>query len=176
MPRASSDHDDNGYQFLQKALSSMKDDNEAIVNSDSVSVLNDIVKFYQPSFREIERMLSYFSIINNMLGSTRYLINYQYMIAMVCYLKACHPNCLKPVRGQLDSHNIIESARLDEIGSSELYYSLEYINKLVRFDLADEGIRQSMLEEKEIQIDRPGRPPKNLLKTINSWLSEINPS
>ncbi|WP_417499679.1 KAP family P-loop NTPase fold protein [Methylophaga sp.] len=176
MPRASDEYNDNGCQFLQNALSGMKEENEVIVNTESVSVLNDIVKFYQPSFREIERMLSYFSIINNMLGSQRYLDNYQYMISMVCYLKACQPNCLKVVNGKLNSSHIIEAARLDEIDSSASYYSLQYVNKLVRFDLADEDTRKQMLEEREIQIDRMGRTPQNLLKTISSWLSEINPS
>ncbi|AYF20179.1 KAP family P-loop NTPase fold protein [Vibrio parahaemolyticus] len=176
MPRASDEYNDNGYQFLQNALSGMKEENEVIVNTESVSVLIDIVKFYQPSFREIERMLSYFSIINNMLGSQRYLENYQYMISMVCYLKACQPNCLKVVNGKLNSSHIIEAARLDEIDSSASYYYLQYVNKLVRFDLADEDTRKQMLEEMEIQIDRMGRTPQNLLKTISSWLSEINPS
>ena len=176
MPRASDEYNDNGYQFLQNALSGMKEENEVIANTESVSVLNDIVKFYQPSFREIERMLSYFSIINNMLGSQRYLENYQYMISMVCYLKACQPNCLKVVNGKLNSSHIIGAARLDEIDSSGSYYSLQYVNKLVRFDLADEDTRKQMLEEREIIMDRMGRTPQNLLKTISSWLSEINPS
>ena len=176
MPRASDEYNDNGYQFLQNALSGMKEENEVIANTESLSVLNDIVKFYQPSFREIERMLSYFSIINNMLGSQRYLENYQYMISMVCYLKACQPNCLKVVNGKLNSIHIIEAARLDEIDSSASYCSLQYVNKLVRFDLADEDTRKKMLEEGEIQMDRMGRTPQNLLKTISSWLSEINPS
>ena len=176
MPRASDEYNDNGYQFLQNALSRMKEENEVIVNTESVSVLNDIVKFYQPSFREIERILSYFSIINNMLGNQRYLENYQYMISMVCYLKACQPNCLKVVNGKLNSSHIIEAAKLNEIDSYESYYSLQYVNKLVRFDLADEDTRKQMLEEREIQMDRMGRTPKNLLKTISSWLSEISPS
>lgn len=157
MPRASDEYNDNGYQFLQNALSGMKEENEVIANTESVSILNDIVKFYQPSFREIERILSYFSIINNMLGGQRYVENYQYMISMVCYLKACQPNCLKVVNGKLSSSHIIEAARLDEINSSESYYSLRYVNKLVRFDLADEDTRKQMLAEKEIQMDRMGR-------------------
>ncbi|RBP85695.1 hypothetical protein EBI01_02280 [Marinomonas rhizomae] len=175
MPRASSEYDDHGCQFLKNALSSMKEENEVILNNESVSVLNDIVKFYQPSFREIERILSYFSIINNMLGSQQYTENYQYIIAMVCYLKACQPNCLKLVNGKLNYSYIIDAARLDEIGSSESYSSLQYVNKLVRFDLADEDTRKQMLEEKEIQMVRMGHTPQNLLKTISSWLSEINP-
>ncbi|UPR37057.1 hypothetical protein ISX50_17460 [Vibrio cyclitrophicus] len=176
MPRASDEYDDNGYQFLQNAISAMKDENEVIVNSDTISVLSDIVKFYQPSFREIERILSYFSIINNMSGTTRYLENYQYMIAMVCYLKACKPDCLKPANGKMSYSNIIEAARLDEVGSYESYRSLQCINKLVRFDLADENTRQKMLEEREIQMDRMGRTPKDMIKTISSWLSEISSS
>jgi len=112
MPRASSEYNDHGYQFLQKALSSMTEENEVIANSESISVLNDIVRFYQPSFREIERILSYFSIINNMLDSQRYHENYQYLIAIVCYLKACQPNCLKLVNGQLISSHIIKLASL----------------------------------------------------------------
>lgn len=176
MPRASDEKNDNGYQFLQNALSGMREENEVIENTVSVSVLNDIVKFYQPSFREIERMLSYFSIINNMSDSQRYIENYQYMISMVCYLKACQPNCLKVVNGKLNSSHIIEAARLEEIDSSEPYCSLQYVNKLVRFDLADKDTRKKMLEEREIQTDGMGRVPQNLLKTISSWLSEINPS
>ena len=174
MPRASEKYDDNGSQFLKNAIKEMKDENEVIINSDTVSVLNDIVRFYQPSFREIERILSYFSIINNMSGTTRYLENYQYMIAMVCYLKACKPDCLKPVNGMVNYKNVIEAARLNEIASHEPYHPLEYINKLVRFDLADENTRKKMLEEKEIQMDRMGRTPDNMIKTISSWLSEIS--
>lgn len=176
MPRASSEYDDNGYQFLQNALSAMKEENEVIANSESVSVLNDIVKFYQPSFREIERILSYFAIINNMLGTQRYVDSYQYMISMVCYLKACQPNCLKLVDGKLNSSHIIRSARLDEIGGTESYHPLQYINKLVRFDLADDHTRKQMLDEREIQLDRMGRTPQDLIKTISLWLSEITPS
>ncbi|SMY35006.1 KAP family P-loop NTPase fold protein [Photobacterium andalusiense] len=175
MPRASDEYNDNGYQFLQNALSAMKEENDVIANTDSVSVLNDIVKFYQPSFREIERILSYFSIVNNMLGNQRYLENYQYMISMVCYLKACQPNCLKVINGKLNSSHIIEAARLDEIASSESY-NLQYVNKLVRFDFADEDTRKQMLEEREIQMNGMRGAPQNLLKTISSWLSEINPS
>lgn len=154
----------------------MKEENDVIANTESVSALNDIVKFYQPSFREIERMLSYFSIINNMLDSQRYLEHYQYMISMVCYLKACKPNCLKLLNGKLNSSHIIEAARLDEIHSDNSYYSLQYVNKLVRFDLADEDTRKQMLEKRDIQMEIMGRTPQNLLKTISSWLSEINPS
>lgn len=176
MPRSSGEYNDHGYQFLQYALNSMTDDNEEIINSDVVKVLNDIVKFYQPSFREIERVLSYFSIINNMSGSTRYLLSYQYMIAIVCYLKACKPNSLALVNGKLDYTTIITESRLNEVPNDGPFFSLDYVIKLIRFDLSDEVTRQKMLDEKEVQIESFGRMPKDLIITIISWLSEISSS
>lgn len=176
MPRSSDEYNDNGYQFLQYALKAMKDDNEEVVNNDVVSVLNDIVKFYQPSFREIERVLSYFSIISNMAGSTRYLPDYQYMIAIVCYLKACKPNSLKLVNGKLDYTTVINESRLSEITDDGRFYSLEHLNKLIRFDLSDESTRQKMLDKKEIPLDSFHHIPKDLIMTISSWLSDISSS
>lgn len=176
MPRSSSEYDDNGNQFLQYALKVMKDDNEVVVNSETVSVLNDIVKFYQPSFREIERVLSYFSIISNMAGNTRYLSDYQYMIAIVCYLKACKPKSLRLVNGKLNYTTIINESELSDISDDGRFYSLEYVSKLIRFDLSDETTRQKMLDEHEIKLDSFNRTPKDLILTISSWLSEISTS
>lgn len=176
MPRSSSEHNDHGYQFLQYALKAMKDDNEEIVNKEVVTVLNDIVRFYQPSFREIERVLSYFSIINNMVGSTRYLPDYQYLIAIVCYLKACKPNSLKVVNGKLDYITVIKESRLNELTADGRFYSLEHVNKLIRFDLSDDNTRQKMLDEREIRMDGHRGTPKDLIITISSWLSEISSS
>lgn len=176
MPRSSDKYNDHGCQFLQYALETMKDDNEEIVNTDVVTVLNDIVKFYQPSFREIERVLSYFSIINNMVGTTRYYPDYQYMIAIVCYLKACRPNSLKCINGKLDYNTVVKESRLNELTGDGQFYSLEYVNKLIRFDLSDNDTRQKMLDEKEIQLDRFGRSDKGLIIAINSWLSDISNS
>jgi hypothetical protein len=176
MPRSSSEHNDHGYQFLQYALKAMKDDNEEIVNNEVVTVLNDIVRFYQPSFREIERVLSYFSIINNMVGSTRYLPDYQYMIAIVCYLKACKPNSLKVVNGKLDYATVIKESGLNELKGDGRFYSLEHVNKLICFDLGDDNTRQKMLDEKEIMMDGYHRTHKDLIITISSWLSDISSS
>lgn len=174
MPRSLGEYNDHGYQFLQYALKAMKDDNEKIINNDVVSALSDIVKFYQPSFREIERTISYFSIIHNMSGGTRYLPSYQYMIAIVCYLKACKPNSLNLVNGKLDYTTVINESGLNEIDNEGVIYSLEYIKKLIRFDLCDEVTRQEMLDKKEVQMDSYGRTPKDLIITISSWLSEIS--
>lgn len=148
MPRSVEEHNDNGIQFLKYALKTMKDENEEIVNTEVVSVLTDIVKFYQPSFREIERILSYFAVINNMLSDQRYFANHQYMIAMVCYLKACKPGLLKPEGGKLNSDVVINEIGLREIENDGRFSSLEYMKKLIAFDLGNEDIRSDMLKKK----------------------------
>lgn len=82
------------------------------------------------------------------------------MIAMVCYLKACKPDCLKPANGKMSYSNIIEAARLDEVGSYESYRSLQCINKLVRFDLADENTRQKCLKREKFKWTEWGAHPR----------------
>ncbi|EPB3310890.1 P-loop NTPase fold protein [Vibrio cholerae] len=174
MPRSSGKYNDDGHHYIKYALNTMKDEGDEFVNNDTISVLNDIVKFYQPSFREIERILSYFAIITNMSASTRFLTSYQYMIAIVCYLKACKPASLKVANGKLDYEKIAKECRFNEDPERAGFYTLEYIHRLIRFDLGDEATRQEMLTKKEIQLDSFGRTPENMILTISSWLSEMN--
>lgn len=174
MPRLSDEYNDHGYQFLHYALNTLKNSDEQIVNQETIEVFNDIVKYYQPSFREIERILSYFSIINNMSGDTRYYANYQYMIAIVCYLKACKPNSLLLINGKLDYDKIIRDTKLDTIEGDHRFYSLMYLKKLIRFDLGNEDIRNAMIADGSIKQDSFGRSPKNIMITIISWLSEVS--
>ena len=173
MPRSSSEYTDHGHLFFKYALDSMKGSDEEIINKEVVTVLSDIVRYYQPSFREIERLLSYFAIINNMAGNTHYLDNYQYMIAMICYLKSCKPDALKTVNGKLSYEKIIEIANLKNLSDESDPYSLLYIKKLIRFDLGSEETRKQIIDEKEIQVDGYRVMPKDLIMTINSWLSEV---
>ena len=71
------------------------------------------------------------------------------MISMVCYLKACQPNCLKVVNGKLNSSDIIKAASLDKIDASESINHLPYVSTLVRFDLANEITRKANVGRRE---------------------------
>ncbi|WP_299022855.1 hypothetical protein [uncultured Photobacterium sp.] len=102
------------------------------------------------------------------------MTNYQYMIAMVCYLKACKPHALTLVNGRLSYEKIIEEANLKDLVEEHQFYSLYYLKKLIRFDLGSEETRKEILEEREIQLDNFGRTPKDMIIKINSWLSEVN--
>jgi hypothetical protein len=176
IPRASNKNNDNGYQFLQYSIAKMEGDNEETSKSIATSALNEIVKYYQPSFREIERTLSYYSIINNMLGMTESSDHYQCMIAIVCYLKACKPNCLKLVNGKVNPQSILEAAQFNEVDLREHYQILLHIYNWVHFDLANENTRQEMIRKGTVRFygDSLKQNPSDTIKTISSWLSGIS--
>lgn len=176
MPRVANEYNDHGRLFLTNALRSMLDEDDCIANEDILSALEEIIKLHQPSFRQIERILSYFSIIMNMTGTTQYQPNYQYMIAIVCYLKVCSPSALKLVSGKLNATEISKALKLNEVKENSQFYTLQYIEKLITFDLGTDEIRRKMLEENQISMGTFGQVQKNIILTISSWLSEINRS
>ncbi|MGI2159476.1 KAP family P-loop NTPase fold protein [Shewanella baltica] len=174
MPRTAEKYNDNGSHYLQYALRSILSDGDYKNNKSIRDTLDDIVKYYQPSFREIERMISYFAILNNMIGQSEYVEEYQLMIAMACYLKACKPNALKLTHGKLSYQRIAEEANFDDIVKSGEYSSLEYITRFVRYDFVDQQEKQKMIQDKEIHLSRFGRISEDgILFSINKWLTEV---
>lgn len=174
MPRVTDEYNDHGSQYLRYALGKMLTNGEKINNSQILQTLDDVVRYYQPSFREIQRILSYFSIINNMIGDSLFVEEYQVMIAMVCYLKACKPDALKPINSKLSYARIAEAANFEDIIKTERYSSLEYLTRLVRYDFANEEEKKRMIENKELQLSRFGRiSEEGVLGTINKWLNGI---
>ncbi len=150
----------------------MCSNDEQIHNEESLNTLHQIIKFYKPLYREIERTLSYFAIIHNMSGDSKYYSNYQYMIAFVCYLKACHPKALDNAIYAKDSSELIKEMKLDRVIDENDTYVLHYLKKLVKFDLGTQETKNQMIQEKEIQLDGH-RIPSNIVIRISGWLSEI---
>lgn len=175
MPRLSSEYDDHGSVFLKYAIKSMCSNDERIHNQESLQVFNQIIRYYQPSYREIERMLSYFAIIHNMSGDTQFLAHYQYMLAFVCFLKACRPEAFDNKTGGGDYSKIIKISDLENAEEDSEFCLLHYIKKLIKFDLAPQEIKNQMMQNKEIHFDHH-RMPTGLIKTISGWLSEIKRS
>lgn len=173
LPRLAEQQDDHGLKFLDHTITSMTEKEEKVINQESIRALSNIVRFYQPSFREIERMMSYFAVIHNMSGDTHYLTNYQYLLAMICYLKACRPGALVHTSGKLTSEYVIKQAGLAELVDDTEFYTLFYIKKLIQFDLGDDELRNQMISDKEIQTDGFGRITSSMIVTIRKWLSEI---
>lgn len=174
LPRAAEEYNDNGYQYLQYALREMSEGVRNTSLRECEEVMVDIVKFYQPSFREIERVISYFSILNNMLGRQQFNAEYQYLIAMACYLKVCKPSALRSKNNNLNYEQIAEAAKFDEIVKAGQYSKLEYVTNLVKFDFGDKDLKEKMIKEHLVYDDLFSRRIPNRLQQINSWLVQIS--
>lgn len=174
LPKDSSDHHDDGVNFMQFALKNMFSENEQAHNSDVIDVFKEIIKYYQPSLREIERMLSYYAIIHNMSGNTKYNTHYQLMIAFVCFMASCHSNILKKL-DMLTVDDFIKSVALHKLDENSKFYTLFLMKKFIIFDLSDDDVKNKMKAEKDVISADFGRVPNNVIKTVTSWIFEIKP-
>lgn len=173
LPRKSDKYQDSGTEFLSYAISQMKTNDEKIQNDFCIDVFNNIVKHYKISYREIERMLSYFAILHNMAGDSKYYSNYQYMMAFVCFIKATNPNLLTTITNK-DCDKFIKESGLDEVENEYSFHTINYIKNLVIYCFSDDEKKKTMIQEGKIYSDNHGQMPPNLLLTISSWFNEIN--
>ncbi|MEQ5775021.1 hypothetical protein J4E05_05805 [Thalassospira sp. NFXS8] len=174
LPRPSNEYKDLGSIFFKHALNKMSEDGEKILNTDTVQILLSLIKYYQPSFREIERTLTYFAIIMNMSEQKRYVSFVQITVAIVCYFFANQPNILKPIDGELSYDQIIKASRLDKADPRTDPSYLENVKNTIKYDLADADTQKEMSKKNSFFIDNFGRPHISMIKEIKTWLSEIN--
>ncbi len=175
LPRKFDFSDDHGAKYVIRTLDSMLDDKEQIINKDAVELLLELVKYLRPSYRGIERMLSYFALIHNMVGESKLYSSYQFIIAFICYLKSSQPHLVDRIaKNKIDSKTLIEEAGLKDIDKNTEYNYIYYLTKYVIFDLADDEQRKKMIDGKEISVDDEfGRTSKNIIVRVCSWLTNI---
>ena len=174
LPRASGKYQqDDGVQYLKTAIDLMKGQG-AINNIKSFNILRSLVKYLKPSFRDIERILTYFAIIENSHNDSMNEY-YQDMMAVVCFVKVMNPRLLDAVMNQrAGSQELLEELKLVEHLELSDEGSLEYLAKEIEFDLASEELKQEMMQEKIINM-RYVRKPKNALNYFYQTLKNIQP-
>lgn len=174
LPRATDQYNDHGYRYLQYVLREMSGENRNTNLRECENVLVEVVQYYQPSFREIERILSYFSILSNMLTKEQLNSEYQSVIAIVCYLKVCKPDSLRPVDGKISYDRIVAAANFTDIQQTE-FCELDRVVRVVNFDFGDKATQEKMIMDKEISnYNLFGREPPNRLLIVNQWLTNIS--
>ena len=157
LPRKSDEYYDSGVEFLKYSISKMKSETEEIKNDSCIKIFNDLIMHYQISYREIERMLSYFAILHNMSGDTKYYENYQYMMAFVCFIKATKPSLLKLINKDMSCEEILKSTGLINIKEEHKFYSLNYMKNLIIYEFSDESKKNAMIKDEIIYQGRPLR-------------------
>ncbi|WP_419243572.1 KAP family P-loop NTPase fold protein [Photobacterium leiognathi subsp. mandapamensis] len=96
LPRSSGKYQqDDGAKYLMTSFDLMAAGTR-IHNETAAQMLKSLVKHLKPSFRDIERMLTYFAIIEN---SRNEPINeyYQSVMAAVCFMKVINPRMLDAI-------------------------------------------------------------------------------
>ena len=175
LPRSSGKYQqDDGAQYLQTSIIAMTE-NGQVINSTAVSVLKSLVKHLSPSFRDIERILTYFAIIENSHKEAM-SETYQNMMAVICFVKVMNPKLLDAVMGKrAGSKELLEELHL--LNDLELTdeYMLEYVANEIEFDLASDSRRQEMTDDKTIPGARYGRLPSNVLDYFYQELKSIQP-
>ncbi len=174
LPRKSGIQIDHGNNYLGYVLDQMMFEDEKISNRDAIRVLGDLIKLHKSSYREVERISSFFALIHNMAGETSYIISYQCIIAFICYLKAAKPQLAELISKQaINVEELLKQSGLDCIDSKSDYCHLYDLKQYIKYDLADEALRKEMDQTGEAPYAQFGRHGKDIMITIIRWLSDI---
>lgn len=175
LPRKSDYNNDDGEKYLNHIFHQMLDEDEKIYNEDAIKILLELTKYLKPSLREIEQILSYFAIIQNMRGNTDYHSSYQAMIAFICFLKVSHPKLINQIESEnITTDELINSCGLPLTFQNEYQFTyIQFLYDLIRYDLSTEDERREIINQNpNTQLYR--NVPNNLMKIICNWLSEIS--
>jgi hypothetical protein len=173
LPRTrNDDNEDDGESFLNYAVNMMTEEDEKIVCPTTIAALTEIIKINQPSYREIERILAYYAIINNMSGEQGLNEEYQILSAIACYIKACNHEIIKNINA-IDRREIIISTGLAKITEDQKTPILKYMTSLVNFDLASRDEKRAMIKRGDFRrLDLMNSPGSTLIRIL-SWLQKI---
>lgn len=124
------------FKNIVRGSSVLGGDNILIGNKDAISILNELIKFQQPSLREVEALARHFEVAYMICEGRYFSSNLQVcLVPLVVYTVYCH--CFHPgladeiVRGEFDPIHIGES-----IGITRIHQSAEYIERTSLIGLA----------------------------------------
>lgn len=173
LPRKHEKHLDFGVQYFRFALSKMLDVGEPVPNNIAKTVLEELIMYHKPSYREIERILSYFALVNNMAGQS-YIAPFQYIMAFICYLKCTDASLLEQIfKGSILLEDILKLTKLDSFDQKSDDRHLYALANHIRYDLSSEEVRNEMIQNRIISAERIGFGCNNIIADVVTWFREI---
>lgn len=173
LPRSSGQYQqDDGVIYLRSCLKLMSGNN-GVMNDYAIKTLTSITKHLKPSFRDIERILTYFAILENS-RSDEFNDYHQDFMALTCYLKVVHPKLLDMATSrEINSKTILDAMKLNGNLEQITDNILHDLAIEIEFDLSDEIKRQEMIKQNLIHGFYSGRYPSDVLSFFNRELSNI---
>ncbi len=174
LPRSSGKYQqDDGAKYLVTAFYLMNE-GRRIHNENAVQTLKSLVKHLKPSLRDIERMLTYFAIIENSRNESMNDF-YQGIMATVCFMKVANPRMLDAVISKhANAQDLLDFLKISEGSNYSEEYALEYLAAEIEFDLSSEERRKVMQESKLLDF-RCGRLPSQVFDYFYQELNNIQP-
>lgn len=174
LPRKYEKHLDQGVQYFRFALGKMLEAGEQVPNHSTKTVLEELVRYHKPSYREIERILSYFALVNNMADQS-YIAPFQYIMAFVCYLKGTNSGLLEQIfKRPIVVEDLLKITKLDLFDEKSDERHLYGLANYIRYDLSPENIRNQMIQDKIISPERLGFGCNDIVAGVTAWFREIN--
>lgn len=174
LPRSSGKfQQDDGAKYLMASFELMSSGTR-IHNGGAAQMLKSLVKHLKPSFRDIERILTYFAIIEN---SRNEPMNdyYQDMMAVVCFMKVLNPKMLDAiVSGRAGSQELLKFLNIFDGSDYSEDHALEYLATQIEFDLAPEE-RRKEIQDTQMLTFRFGRAPSKVIDYFYQELNNIQP-
>ncbi|MFM5647660.1 P-loop NTPase fold protein [Aeromonas veronii] len=174
LPRTSGKYQqDDGAKYLITAFDLMREGRK-VNNENAVQILKSLAKHLKPSLRDIERILTYFAIIENSRNEPMSDF-YQGIMATICFMKVANPRMLDAVINKRASvQELLDFLQLSEGSDYSGEYALEYLATVVEFDLASEERRKVIMESNLIDF-RYGRLPSQVFDYFHQLLNNIQP-
>lgn len=174
LPRSSGKfQQDDGAKYLMTSFELMSSGTR-IHNGGAAQMLKSLVKHLKLSFRDIERILTYFAIIEN---SRNEPMNdyYQDMMAVVCFMKVLNPKMLDAiVSGRVGSQELLKFLNIFDGSDYSEDHALEYLATQIEFDLAPEE-RRKEIQDTQMLTFRFGRAPSKVIDYFYQELNNIQP-
>lgn len=174
LPRSSGKYQqDDGAKYLMTSFDLMAA-GKRIHNETAAQMLKSLVKHLKPSFRDIERILTYFAIIEN---SRNEPMNeyYQAMMAVVCFMKVVNPRMLDAIIiKRASGQELLDFLQISDGSDYSEEYALEYLATQIEFDLASEERRNEMRESNLLNLGY-GRVPSKVIDYFYQELNNIQP-
>ncbi|CAH6836162.1 KAP NTPase domain-containing protein [Vibrio chagasii] len=175
LPRSSGQYQqDDGAKYLISSCDLMVGEGKRVNNDTTIQMLKSLVKHLKPSFRDIERILTYFAIIENSRNQSMQEF-YQDIMATVCFMKVVNPRMLDAIiNKRATSEQLLDFLKLSKDSDFSEDYSLEYLAIEIEFDLASDERRQEM-QQSNLLTNMYGRTPKKVFEFFYNEINNIQP-
>jgi hypothetical protein len=163
-----------GDKYFRHIIGLMYNENEKAVNSEAKKILSELIKYYNPSFREIEKIATYYALINNLVMNNL-MTNYQSLYALMCYLKATNPMTLEDIiNKRINFDGLLKKLNLTNIPKIAELSNLYYLTKVMEYDFAEKERKMEMITNKEVVNEHSNTEPLSIITSLYSWLNGIS--